>query len=95
MVKQTLGFLLSLARRARSLSCEGGAMKMMYGFKSELLSTFRACEYKHTVQEISLPSPCAVMSYACTCVKHLCVQTQHTDFSSVDDLPHRVCARPI
>lgn len=32
----------------------------------------------------------------CVCVcTHLCVQTEHTDLSSVDDLSHRVCTRPV
>lgn len=37
----TFGFLPSLANNARSLSCEGGAMKIIYGFKSELRRAFK------------------------------------------------------
>lgn len=36
----TFGFLPSLASKARSLSCEGGAMKIIYGFKSEFRRVF-------------------------------------------------------
>lgn len=41
--KFTFGFLPSLANNARSLSCEGGAMKMIYGFKSEFRRVFKDC----------------------------------------------------
>lgn len=37
----TFGFLPSLANNARSLSCEGGAMKIIYGFKSEFRRVFK------------------------------------------------------
>lgn len=37
----TFGFLPSFANNARSLSCEGGAMKIIYGFKSEFRRVFK------------------------------------------------------
>lgn len=42
----TFGFLPSLANNARSLSCEGGAMKIIYGFKSEFRRVFNDCKEK-------------------------------------------------
>lgn len=44
----TLGFFPSLANKARSRSCEGGATNIIYGFKSELRSVFSDCKYRIT-----------------------------------------------
>lgn len=43
----TFGFLPSLANNARSLSCEGGAMKIIYGFKSEFRRVFSDYKEKY------------------------------------------------
>lgn len=54
------------------------------------LHLFNLCS---VVETSSLHSLCVLLGRrVCT---NLCVQTEHTDFSSVDDLSHRVCARPV